>query len=361
MRLSVDRIRKYINSLFGRGVKLLSVETLGKVFEAGEIKGYGYGTPLLITVEKNGEINKYVLSTIKKGQFGHEYMSDRASIIIWNHTAFNNLPRHVRSVDLGYFNSSNDLISIGSPIEFFQLTEYVEGKEYFNDLVRIGKDKKTMGIDVDRARILAEYISQVHAFKKDDPILYRRRIRDLIGHGEGIMGLIDSYNGDEDFLREDELKKIEAKCIEWRWRIRNLGYRLCRVHGDFHPWNIIFRDDQDFKTLDRSRGEWGEAADDISAMTINYIFFSLIYLEKYEEPYKTLFNIFIEKYMEDRGDEEIFKVIQPFYAWRGLVIASPLWYPNLNYKVRRMIFNFIHNVLDTEYFDYRSIDDYLRE
>lgn len=28
--------------------------------------------------------------------------------------------------------------------------------------------------------------------------------------------------------------------------------------------------------LDQSRGEWGEAADDVSSMTINYLFFGLL-------------------------------------------------------------------------------------
>ena len=33
--------------------------------------------------------------------------------------------------------------------------------------------------------------------------------------------------------------------------------------------DVMFREGTDFTVLDRSRGEWGEAADDVSAMTIN--------------------------------------------------------------------------------------------
>jgi hypothetical protein len=43
---------------------------------------------------------------------------------------------------------------------------------------------------------------------------------------------------------------------------------------------VLFREGVDFTVLDRSRGEWGEPADDVTAMTINYIFYSL---QKYGE------------------------------------------------------------------------------
>jgi hypothetical protein len=53
-------------------------------------------------------------------------------------------------------------------------------------------------------------------------------------------------------------------------------------------------------------------------------------------------------------------VIAPFYAWRGLVIASPVWYPNLQAGVRRALFNFILNVLTADRFDPASINRYLQ-
>lgn len=60
--------------------------------------------------------------------------------------------------------------------------------------------------------------------------------------------------------------------------------------------------------------------------------------------------------MDKTGDEGILTVIQPFYAWRGLVIASPIWYPNLTKQTRTKIFNFIRNVLETEKVDPKKID-----
>ncbi|MBA2487362.1 MAG: hypothetical protein H0V35_14970 [Nitrospira sp.] len=47
---------------------------------------------------------------------------------------------------------------------------------------------------MDRTRVgtLAEYLATIHRVKHKDPQLYRRRLRELLGHGECIMGLTDS-------------------------------------------------------------------------------------------------------------------------------------------------------------------------
>jgi hypothetical protein len=54
-------------------------------------------------------------------------------------------------------------------------------------------------------------------------------------------------------------------------------------------------------------------------------------------------------------------VIQPFFAFRGLVVASPVWYPNITLETRRKLFNFIRNVLDAEEFEYKGVGNYLEE
>jgi len=90
LKIEIEAVKKYLDELFGSDVELLRVEALGgAVYDEGEIKGYGYGTPLLITVKVGGEVKKFVLNTVRPGQFGHDYMSDRVGILIWNHHAFN--------------------------------------------------------------------------------------------------------------------------------------------------------------------------------------------------------------------------------------------------------------------------------
>ena len=124
--------------------------------------------------------------------------------------------------------------------------------------------------------------------------------------------------------------------------------------------DVIFREGTDFTVLDRSRGEWGEAADDISSMTINYLFFGLLKTdgEAIDMDFKRLYETFFDVYLKETGDYELLDVIQPFYAFRGLVVASPVWYPNISMDTRRKLFNFIKNVLEAEEFDYNGVSKY---
>jgi len=361
MQLQVKAVENYLTGLYGK-VKVIGISELGGLpveVEEG-IKGFGYGKPYLIDFEAEGEIRSVVLSSmrVQKG-FGHDHFSDRAQILIWQNSVFNNLPGHVKSLDVGYFTGKGELFSTGNADEYFILMEKIEGKEYFLDLERIKKDGKLTPLDIERTEALSTYLAEIHANRHDDRELYLRKVRDIVGHGECIMGLTDSYPDDLDFVTWGDLCEIEKKCVDWRYKIKGRMHRLCMTHGDFHPWNIMFRQGADFTVLDRSRGEWGEAADDVSSITMNYLFYSL---QKYGElagPFQEMFELFYDNYIERTGDKELLEVIQPFYVFRSLVVASPIWYPNLDPGVRTRLFNFINNILDSEVFDYQDVNSYI--
>jgi hypothetical protein len=358
-RLTITALTEYLESLYSGPVRVISMTSHGAQEEGDDLKGFGYGAPLFLEYEVSGERKRAVLETMAPSSYGHDHFSDRAQAILWEHASFNNLPRHVRSVDSGAFLGSGRIISTGKAEEFFLLTEFVEGGGYFKDLERIRDSGKAADEDLDRSLALADYLALVHTERLDAPSLYTRRIRDLMGHGECIMGMIDNYPAQFEFITQPLLKEIEFACNEWRWRIKERTHRLCRVHGDFHPWNILFRVGTDFTVLDRSRGEWGEPADDVATMTINYLFFSLQRSGRLEGDFEKLFSLFWDRYLAKTNDRELLEVIAPFYAWRGLVIASPLWYPHLPMMVRKTIFNFIKNVLKADRFDPLDVKGYL--
>ena len=358
-RLTAAALTEYLEALHREPVRLISMTGHGAQEEGDDLKGFGYGAPLFLEYEVSGLWKKAVLETMAPSSYGHDHFSDRAQAVLWEHAAFNSLPRHVQSLDSGAFTGSGRIVSTGSAEEFFLLTEYAEGRGYFKDLERIRDSGKASEEDLDRTLALADYLSMVHAERLAAPALYTRRIRDLMGHGECIMGMIDNYPAQFEFITQPLLKEIELACIDWRWRIRGRTHRLCRVHGDFHPWNILFRSGTDFAVLDRSRGEWGEPADDVATMTINYLFFSLQRSGSLEGELEKLFHSFWDRYLATTGDRELLEVIAPFYAWRGLVIASPAWYPHLSEEVRKTIFHFIENVLKADRFDPDDVKRYL--
>ena len=363
LRLRREALEAYLSEVFGQPVRLLGVGELGRELRPAEeeLKGFGYGRPFLIHVLVGDEERQLVLETVRPSQFGHERRSDRAAILLWQYEAFNTLPRHVRAVDVGAFTRDGRLKSLGDCGEFFLLVEKAEGELYHVDLDRIMVEHKLTELDRRRCLALSGYLAQIHSIKRDEPGLYIRHVRDLVGHGECIMGLIDSYPPGLDYAPEEKLRRIEHACVDWRWRLKRRVHRLSMIHGDFHPWNVLFKPGtMDFVLLDRSRFDWGEPADDIAAMTINYIFYSIRAYGRLEGPFRELFELFWRDYLDRTGDEEVLEVIQPFYAWRGLVVASPIWYPTLAPEVREKLFSFIENVLAIERFEPGEVNSYIK-
>jgi aminoglycoside phosphotransferase (APT) family kinase protein len=329
----------------GRPVRAVRVTPLGGGRQGD--KGYGYGIPLRVDYELEGAPRRAVIESVRPGPFGHEHMADRAQSLLWAHRAFGALPRHVASLDVGAVRESGELVPLGNAEELFMLAEFVEGHEYADDLLKLRAGAELASLDEPRADALCDYLVGIHRVKGADPGLYARRIRELVGHGECIFGVSDSYP----LEYRERLEHIEKRCVEWRWKLRGRAHRLRQVHGDFHPWNILFRQGTDFSVLDRSRGEWGDPADDVACLALNYFFFSLQRSGRLEGAFERLWRRFWARYLERSGDAELLEVVAPFLAFRGLVMANPLWYPALGGDIRDRMLRFVITVLEEPRFD----------
>jgi len=349
--LRPEQIEAYLAALEGVPVRVVRMAPLGEEAAGTAVKEYGYGRALLVEYDRSGQRRKAVLETLPPRPFGREHPADRAAVLLWSHRAYNRLPRHVRSLDVGAFRAGGGMVSLGEAEEFFLLTEFAPGRAYVHDLARIQAQGRLAAGDLDRADALCDYLAEIHAEKGPDPGLYTRRIRELVGHGECIFGLCDSYPPDLPAAWRERLERLEHACVSWRWRIKDRVHRLRRVHGDFHPYNILFGKGTDFTVLDRSRGEWGEPADDVTCLSGNYLFCALQQRGRLEGPFADLFLRFWERYLERTGDREILEVAAPFFAFRCLVMASPVWYPRLEERVRLALFRFAEGVLAAPAFD----------
>ncbi len=330
IELEPPHVEAYLAQRLGQDVQILSMEALGgptrpSADDQRQPKLYGYGLPVLIRYRVDKAEQCAVLRTMTANPFGHEHRADRAASLLLSYDTFD-LPRHVRALDVGLLRPDRELVSLGMGGEFFLLTDYVAGTLYAEDLQRLRDTGKLTDLDIRRAAALAHYLSEIHAVKRDAPALYRRAIRDLIGSGEGIFGLADSYPPDFSLIDATWLERVEQSCVHWRWRLKGQNGRLAQIHGDFHPFNVLFGDNEEFWLLDRSRGGWGEPADDVSALAINYLFFSLQRSGKLATPFLELWDCFWQTYLQQTADEQLLALIAPFFAWRALVVASPVWY-----------------------------------
>jgi aminoglycoside phosphotransferase (APT) family kinase protein len=350
-------LEAYIKEFFGLSVKLLEFQRLG----AGV-----HGTGFLLKIETEDGIKSYVLKDLAPEGLGHDYPSDRAAVFLLARETYGRLPKHVKAIDVISMKDDGTMKSIGGGVDYFLLMEMAEGENYFIDLSEFSNKDSFDERDRNKIEAMTSYLTEIHSVKKDSKTLYWRKLRDTVGHGECLMGVFDSYP--DGTLPYNEMAEIIKKSVDWIAKLKPKFKRLSQIHGDFHPGNIWFtpspnselRTKIDFILLDRSRGPWGDPADDVTALTINYIFFSIKHFGTVRGPFLEGLRLFFERYVTLTGDDELLSVIAPFYAFRGAVVANPVFYPELTADQRKLIFRFVNNVLDDDRFRLESVNDYLR-
>ena len=320
-------------------------------------KASGYGKPILVRLRDAEGERRVVLHTATENPFGHDRRADRAAEMILAHDTFGDIPRHVRCLDVGAIANDGTLRSLRHTGEFYVLTTFAEGHLYAEDLRRIARTGQSDARDVRRAEHLGRYLAALHQ-PIDDPVAWTRAVRDLLGSGEGIFGIVDGYPRDAVAAPPERLQALEERALRWRWRLRDQSARLVRTHGDFHPFNILFDDDDELAVLDASRGCKGDPADDLTALAINYVFFALPRRDSWSGGFEPLWNAFWESYRRARGEGDLAETLRaapPFLAWRALVVANPAWYPDVSAQTRDAMLTLAERALDANAFDLEAV------
>jgi hypothetical protein len=321
--------------------------------DAATGKAAGYGRPLKVRIrEASGLERTLVFHTAGPDVFGHDRRSDRAAEMLLGYDTFGRIPGHVQAVDVGAITADGrELVSLGTTAEFYLVTSFAEGHVYADELRRIATSGRLEPNDEPRAAQLARYLVELHADKRTQPALYWRSIRDIVGSGEGIFGMVDAFPEDVPGATRERLQSIEQRAVIWRGKLRERTNRLARTHGDFHPFNVVFDGVGQLHLLDASRGCVGDPADDVTCMAINYVFFAIERPETWSGAFARLWWRFWDEYLSASGDRELLEVVAIFLAWRGLVVTSPVWYPGVSADARDRMLGLIERTLDAKRFD----------
>lgn len=340
-------IRHRLAELFP-GARVLRARAL--VDDPGGDKELGYGRPIYIELDSADGKREVVFHMSRSDDFGHDRRADRLGNLVLAYDTYWRVPGHVEAIDVGLIGDSGNLVSIAETGEPYLITTWQPGTLYADDLRRVAESGIASPLDVARAETLAHALCTLHAQPGTRGGSYTRAVRDLLGHGEGIFGLVDSYADDTPGVPTARLRAIEEACLAWRWKLRGQHGRLRRTHGDFHPFNLVFGDGCALTLLDASRGSEGDPADDVACLSINYLFFAMPHRERWATGLGALWRRFWEVYLAD-GDADVVTAVAPFFAWRGLVLASPRWYPHVAPADRTRILDFVDRALAADRFD----------
>jgi aminoglycoside phosphotransferase (APT) family kinase protein len=334
------------------GARIVRCEPLdGSGASAVARKEGGYSRAWRVTAADGaGGLHELVFRTSASDEFGHDRRADRAANLLLAYDTFGAVPDHVRALDVG-FEREGGLESLRGAGEAYLVTSYAEGRLYAEDLRRIAADGTASPLDLERCDALSRTLAALRGEPLRDPVAWRRAVRDLVGHGEGVFGIVDAYGDDVPAAPPTRLARLEERCLEWRWRLRGRSERLRRTHGDFHPFNIVFADGARFTLLDASRGCKGDPADDVVALTVNYVFFALQSPASWRRGFGPLWRRFWEATLAAPEGAAVLESAAPFLAWRALVLGCPRFYPALEPAAREALFGLAERALAAPAFE----------
>jgi aminoglycoside phosphotransferase family enzyme len=349
-------VHKYLEAKEGRSIKILSYEKLGSGWH-----GTGYKVKFSAS---GGKIKEVVLRTLMPANFSHDWTSDRAKVFVLQHELAQAIPNHIKSFDVSGYTKGGDLVSLGDIKEYFQIVEVAKGISYSNDFQRIMEGGKLTDGDIKKAIALSDYLVNLHGrkfkgSKEELRSIRRRHSRDALGHGEMMIGVVDTYPDKFSFITKAELTDIICKAAKFREDIKDIPFTPCRMHGDFHPGNVLF-EGRKLILLDASREVYGDPADDVTTMAINYIWFAVMQCGKFDGPFAKLFNAYWNNYFRKTKDRHILKTAGIYFAFRGVVVSHPVFYSLQSDSVRKKMLRFVENVLGAKAFDPKKINKYLR-
>ena len=311
--------------------------------------GSGYlGIGHRISFKVKGKQKTVIMKQLIGRHLGKDYPADRAHSFILDHQSYNRMKGHVRSIDvLG--ETRKGYISIGTAKDFYLLTEEASGRDFFHDLERIS----ATGVQLEdrrKVRMLADFLVDLHK-RLYEPSLYRRKIRDTVGSGESLMSVLDFFPDELYWTYFRKLDFIVRKSVSHWAFARRYEHRLCEIHGDFHSGNLWFDGDK-LTVLDRSRGMYGEAADDITAFLSDIIHYSLLKYGRLKNEFREIFDIFWNTYFKKTKDQEMREVMQPYMAFRLVILANPSFRKT---PAERQLISLASNIMRDRRFDPKKL------
>lgn len=278
----------------------------------------------LVVADPGGATSTYFVKVPDEELYGETLRCDRARELVWRLEGYPAIPGHVvcrHSARITPYGLAplDPVQSAPAGATWCVLEPAVSGVLLADRLADL--DPAVGGRD---AELLAGFLARLHQPVPDDGRRYRRSLRDTLMNAT--FRLLDSSMAYWDRLPA-ERERIEHHLARWRIRLSGRVDRLRRTHNDFHPWNI-FLDGDRVRVVGARLPGMGDPADDLAALLVNYLWFSLRRCHRFTGCYLAAYREVWRGYQELTGDAECAAVFPPFLAKRLLVILNPVYYPD---------------------------------
>jgi len=309
--------------------KIKNIDLLGEglVAEAYKVEFIGNIKPLVVRKTKN-----------TNGGMSKDYNSDKVGYFLLQHTCASNHINHCKSYGISFKDFKGEIFNLDTIKDTYQVIDYVSGKEFFETITNLEEKFDLVTPYLDK---IIDYLVQLHSIKPDfnkqkTNNLYNRHLKDVIG-SEVFLDVLDAWSENDDLVTLKIKEKVNSKLFILREQYKNNYKRCSRIHADLHFGNIFFNMKKELTVLDSARNPWGEPADDLICLLINFDYISIKKHKEITSYYENIKQYILKRYLEKTKDSDIKNYFDLFYILRLFILLNPNFFNNNN-KVRKILF-----------------------
>jgi thiamine kinase-like enzyme len=236
-------------------------------------------------------------------------------------------PFQVKHIATGTVNSEN--IS-------YEVLDFIPGRAFSKTLKEVHLSGELSNNVVKQTLKISDYLADIYnQSSKSDKVVYVRETCNFITYTKKQINFLRSH---ESYNKYNKSVKIIDNSLDKLLKDSINREKVCLVHNDFHPNNIIFNG-SDLHTIDKIGRLYGDQLVDISAVTLFYIWNELR-SDIESRPFLKLHNLFMDNYV-NKTKNNMFGSLPIFYGSKSVMLIYNSELMKLNTQLNKPLLNIV--------------------